>query len=97
MTILILGDMISGTNRRNTAISKEGAIDLIHGGVIFGILKIQEDMWLNVVCTCTTIVGTGYVEWGLHFFSCHSSLLRWQEYKAIYLKVRAHYPLSCTM
>jgi hypothetical protein len=30
----------------------------------------------------------------LHFFSCHSSLLRWQEYEAIYVKVRAHCPLS---
>jgi hypothetical protein len=42
------------------------------------------------------MAGTGYVEWGLHFFSCHLSLLRSQEYEAIYVKVRAHYPLSQT-
>ena len=34
---------------------------------------------------------------GSAFFSCHSSLSRWQEYEAIYVKVRAHYPLSQTM
>jgi hypothetical protein len=34
---------------------------------------------------------------GSALFSCHSSLSRWQEYEAIYLKVRAHYPLSRNM
>jgi hypothetical protein len=42
------------------------------------------------------MAGRGYSNRGrvCAFFSCHSSLLRWQEYEAIYVKVRAHYPFS---
>jgi hypothetical protein len=48
---------------------------IYHG--IIRIIKIKEDMWLNVVCTCTMY---GYGRKGLYkkavctFFSCHSSL-----------------------
>jgi hypothetical protein len=50
---------------------------------------------LSIVCTCTTNSGNKVCKMGsAFFFSCHSSLSRWQEYKAIYVKVRAHYLLS---
>ncbi len=48
----------------------------------------------SIVCTCTTYGRNRVCRMGSALFSCHSSLLRWQEYEAIYVQVRAHYPLS---
>ncbi len=40
------------------------------------------------------MVGKRYGKRGQHFFSCHSSLSRWQQYEPIYVNVRAHYLLN---